>query len=266
MSTSILYDQKTHKDGSLCRCRMRRVGQNRTYTLYMTVCMVIPLPKYRKYTVNMYRCMVLAHPTYETSSIYTALFLVYPLILPQNHAPGTGRAWHPLCIHAHTALCVLLLNPTSKPRTRDWSCLASIVHSCPHSTVRVTSEPYTTKPRTRDWSCLPSIVHSCPHSTVRVTLEPYTTKPRTRDWSCLASIVHSCPHSTVRVTSESYTTKPRTRDWSCLPSASFVSLTLARPKSPGRKERNTKTNDQKEEEEKRKGATQAAGPAAHINY
>jgi hypothetical protein len=45
-----------------------------------------------------------------------------------------------------------------------------------------------------------------------------------------------------------------------------VSLTLARPKSPGRKERNTKTNDQKEEEEKRKGATQAAGPAAHINY
>ena len=204
MSTSILYDQKTHKDGSLCRCRMRRVGQNRTYTLYMTVCMVIPLPKYRKYTVNMYRCMVLAHPTYETSSIYTALFLVYPLILPQNHAPGTGRAWHPLCIHAHTALCVLLLNPTSKPRTRDWS--------------------------------------------------------------CLASIVHSCPHSTVRVTSESYTTKPRTRDWSCLPSASFVSLTLARPKSPGRKERNTKTNDQKEEEEKRKGATQAAGPAAHINY
>ena len=235
MSTSILYDQKTHKDGSLCRCRMRRVGQNRTYTLYMTVCMVIPLPKYRKYTVNMYRCMVLAHPTYETSSIYTALFLVYPLILPQNHAPGTGRAWHPLCIHAHTALCVLLLNPTSKPRTRDWSCLASIVHSCPHSTVRVTSEPYTTKPRTRDWSCLPSIVHSCPHSTVRVTLEPYTTKPRTRDWSCL-------------------------------PSASFVSLTLARPKSPGRKERNTKTNDQKEEEEKRKGATQAAGPAAHINY
>ena len=41
---------------------MSRVGQNCIYTPYMTVCMVISLPKIRIYTVYIYRCMVLANP------------------------------------------------------------------------------------------------------------------------------------------------------------------------------------------------------------
>jgi hypothetical protein len=45
---------------------INRVGQNRIYTPYMTVCMVISLPKikFRIYTVYTYKCMVLANPMY----------------------------------------------------------------------------------------------------------------------------------------------------------------------------------------------------------
>ena len=41
-----------------------RVVQNRIYTPYLTVCMVISLPKYRIYNVYTYKCMVLANPRY----------------------------------------------------------------------------------------------------------------------------------------------------------------------------------------------------------
>ena len=50
--------------------RMCRVGQNRVYTPYMTVCIVISLPKYRIYIVYTYMCMVLAIPTYVFVSVW----------------------------------------------------------------------------------------------------------------------------------------------------------------------------------------------------
>jgi hypothetical protein len=44
-----------------------RVGQNRIPAPYMTVCMVISLPRYRIYTVHTYKCMVLANPSHNTT-------------------------------------------------------------------------------------------------------------------------------------------------------------------------------------------------------
>ena len=46
------------------RTHMARVGQNRIYTPYMTICMVISLPKIPYIHRNTYKCMVLANPTY----------------------------------------------------------------------------------------------------------------------------------------------------------------------------------------------------------
>ena len=46
---------------------MGRVGQNRIYTPYMTVNMVISLPK-TPYTRRIY--MVLANPTYTVTSLF----------------------------------------------------------------------------------------------------------------------------------------------------------------------------------------------------
>ena len=56
----------------MCRLGTRKVGQNRIYTPYMTVYMVISLPKI-PYTHRMY--MVLANPRYAASSIWMRLFL-----------------------------------------------------------------------------------------------------------------------------------------------------------------------------------------------
>jgi len=48
------------------QCTIRKVGPDRKSAPYMTVCMVICLPKYRIYTVHTYRCMVLANPNNTT--------------------------------------------------------------------------------------------------------------------------------------------------------------------------------------------------------
>jgi hypothetical protein len=42
---------------------MSRVGQDRIFTPYMTVCMVISLLNHGMYTVYTYKCLVLAHPS-----------------------------------------------------------------------------------------------------------------------------------------------------------------------------------------------------------
>jgi len=47
---------------SVCYMNCVGVGHNCIYTPYMTVCMVIPLPKNCIYTVYTYKCMVLANP------------------------------------------------------------------------------------------------------------------------------------------------------------------------------------------------------------
>ena len=55
-----------------------RVGQNRIYTPYMTVCMVIPLPRIPYiHPVYTYKCIVMANPSYVLLGLPRPIYIIY---------------------------------------------------------------------------------------------------------------------------------------------------------------------------------------------